>query len=106
MNRIKLVGNLGQIIQKIPRTLAENPFWTFLILLFGTFIATGIIFYSYGIVRVSSPGSLQPKTSFETPLFEQVNDEWNQRAQNFQQADQTSFPNIFLPVTDHEQTQQ
>lgn len=95
LKKIKIT-NIKGFFSRLPRTLAENYFYTFLGLIFVAVIIGLLIFYQ---CTFSSELKQQETTSdvlkFDQETYQKVLAEWQKRNQDYLQADDKIYSNPF-----------
>ena len=97
IRKIKLT-KIKNFFEKAPRALVQNPFLTFLALLFFALILGGIIFYFY-IISIETPDKtdLEIETAFrlDNDTYQKILNEWQLRNGKFSEIDSKQYQDIF-----------
>lgn len=96
LKRIKF-KKLKNFLKKLPRTLAEHSFLTFLGLLLVISIFGAIVFYYYINLTEISGGITEKEKplNFNTETQQKVLDEWQKRSEKSLETDLKEYPNPF-----------
>lgn len=98
--RIKF-KNLKNILERLPRKLAERSFLTFLGLLLVALIFGAFIFYQYSILAEAvAEVSEEEIFQFDRSTYQKILDEWTKRNEKFLEINSKTYPNPFLKLTD------
>ena len=88
---------IKRILQKLPKVLAENFFLTFLFLFLLALSIGGVVFYRFVIMSEAVESTEYKKPlKFKEDIYHQVLDDWNQRQDKFEGADNKSYINVFI----------
>ena len=90
------VKKIKEFLKKLPRTLGERAFLTFLGLLLVALIFGGIIFYQYNIlVKKAEVQITEELLQFQTNTYQDVLKIWQEREKKFQETDFKEYPDPF-----------
>jgi len=96
--RIKL-KNIKDFLTKLPKTLGDHAFLTFLGLLFLAFIIGGIIFQKYSIsVEKETPEVGEKPLQFKENTYQKVLGTWQKKEKKFEEADFKQYPDPFKGI--------
>jgi len=87
---------IKDFLTKLPRTLGERAFLTFLGLLLIALIFGGLIFYKYSIlVEKAEPEISEIPLKFKEKTYQDVLKIWQEKEKRFEEADLKEYPNPF-----------
>ena len=96
--RIKL-KNIKDFLTKLPKTLGDHAFLTFLGFLFLAFIIGGIIFQKYSIsAEKEMPGVGEKPLQFKENTYQKVLEIWQKKEKKFEEADFKQYPDPFRGI--------
>jgi len=85
-----------EFFKKLPRTLGERAFLTFLGLLLIALIFGGLVFYKYSIlVEKAEPEISEIPLKFKEKTYQDVLKIWQEKEKRFEEADLKEYPNPF-----------
>lgn len=91
LNEIKVFFN------KLPRTLGEKAFLTFLGLLIIFLIFGALLFYKYVfLVKKAQPEILEKPLQFKGELFQEILEKFAEREQKFEETETKEYPDPFI----------
>jgi len=95
LKRIKF-KKIKDSLKRLPRTLAENAFLTFLGLLVIALILGGLVFYKYSILtKKVEPQVIKEPLQFKEKTYEEILKVWQEKEKRFQETDFKEYPNPF-----------
>jgi len=87
---------IKDFLKKLPRTLGERAFLTFLGLLLIALIFGGLVFYKYSIlVEKAEPEISEIPLKFKEKTYQDVLKIWQEKEKRFEEADLKEYPNPF-----------
>ncbi|OIO46273.1 MAG: hypothetical protein AUJ31_02175 [Parcubacteria group bacterium CG1_02_39_15] len=95
IRRIKF-KKIKDFLKKLPKTLGERAFLTFLALLLIALILGGLIFYKYSIsIDKEEPTISEKPPQFEEKTYQTVLKTWQEKEKRFEEADSKTYPDPF-----------
>ena len=95
IRRIKF-KKIKDFLKKLPKTLGERAFLTFLALLLIALILGGLIFYKYSILTGKEEPTISEKPpQFEEKTYQTVLKTWQEKEKRFQEASTKEYPDPF-----------
>ena len=87
---------IKQFFKKLPRTLGEHSFLTFLGFLLIALILGGLIFYKYSfLVEKEKPEVLEKPLKFKEKTYEAVLETWQEKEKRFEEVNSKEYPGPF-----------
>lgn len=87
---------IKEIFKKLPKSLGEKAFLTFLVLLLVALIFGGIIFYQYGILAKKTEIQITERPlQFEENTYQEVLKVWQEKEERFKETDLKQYPDPF-----------
>jgi len=84
------------LLERLPRILAENSFFVSLIFIFIAFIVGGFVFYKYSILAEKiEPQIIGTSLQFKEKTYQEILTEWQERESKFEAADSKQYLNPF-----------
>jgi hypothetical protein len=95
LKRIKL-NKVKKILKKLPKTLGEKAFLTFLGFLLISLIFGAAIFYRYSIlIKKEKPEITEKHLRFREKTYQTILKEWQERNKKFSEIDLKEYPDPF-----------
>ena len=80
----------------LPRFLVEKSFLTFLFLLAIFLLLSGFVFFKYSVLADKQALKVSDKSLiFESQLYENILQIWQERKEKFETADKKEYQNLF-----------
>jgi predicted DNA-binding transcriptional regulator len=90
------IKEIKQFLKKLPRTLGERSFKTFLGLLLITLIFSGFIFYKYSFLAEKGKlEALEKPLKFNEKIYQEVLKVWQEKEKKFEEANFKEYPDPF-----------
>ena len=90
------IKKVGGFFKKLPRTLGERSFLTFLGLLLIALILGGIIFYQHSFLpEKEKPEVLEKPLKFQEKTSQAVLEIWQEKEKRFEETDLKLYPDPF-----------
>ena len=94
------IKKIKEFFKRLPRTLGERAFLTFLGLLSIALIFGGIIFYQYNIfVKKTNVEIREQPLQFQTNTYQELLKIWQEREKKFQETDFKEYQDPFRGLT-------
>ena len=95
MKKIK-TDKLKKFFEKLPRSLAEQCFRSFLILVAFALIFGGVLFYKYSIlIEKKEPEISKSPIQLKEQILNKVSDKWLEREIKFNGTETKNYPDLF-----------
>ena len=94
------IKEIKQFLKKLPRTLGERSFLTFLGLLLIAIIFSGFIFYKYSPPTKIGGGleALEKPLKFNERVYQEVLKIWQEKEKKFEETNFKKYPDPFQPT--------
>jgi O-antigen/teichoic acid export membrane protein len=90
------IKKIGKFFKKLPRTLGERSFLTFLILLIIALIIGSLVFYKFSfLVKRQEIEVSRIPIKFQEKTYETVLKIWQEKEERFEEANLKEYPNPF-----------
>jgi hypothetical protein len=87
---------IRKFLNRLPRVLGENVFFTFLGLLVIALILGGLIFYKYSILAIKTePKVTEKPLQFQGKNYQAVLKIWQEKEKKFNEVNLKEYPNPF-----------
>ena len=87
---------IKSFFKKLPKTLGEKSFLTFLLFLSIALFFGGLIFYRYVVlIKKANPEILERPFRFDQKTYQILLDFWQEKEKTFQWADLKEYPDLF-----------
>jgi len=91
---------IKQFFKKLPRTLGERSFLTFLGFLLIALILGGLIFYKYSFLVEKEPPTkigegVEKPLKFNEKNYQEVLEIWQEKEKRFEEVNLKEYPNLF-----------
>ena len=94
MRKIK-TDKWNKFFKKLPRSLAENAFRSFMILVCLALIFGCVLFYKYSVLaEKKEPEVFKKPIEFKENIFENILKEWENREVKFNATDTKEYPDL------------
>lgn len=86
----------NEFLKRLPRTLGDKAFLTFLVFLLMALIFGGIIFYKYNIlIKKVQPEIVEKPIQFKEKAYQDVLKTWQGKEERFKETDLKQYPDPF-----------
>jgi len=94
------IKEIKQFLKKLPRTLGERSFLTFLGLLLIALIFSGFIFYKHSPTTKIGGGleALEKPLKFNEKVYQEVLKIWQEKEKKFEETNFKKYPDPFQPI--------
>lgn len=90
------IKKIKEFLKRLPRTLGDKAFLTFLVFLLMALIFGGIIFYKYNIlVKKVQPEIVEKPIQFKEKAYQDVLKTWQEKEERFKETDLKQYPDPF-----------
>jgi len=90
------IKKIKEFLKRLPRTLGDKAFLTFLVFLLMALIFGGIIFYKYNIlVKKVQPEIVEKPIQFKEKTYQDVLKIWQDKEERFKETDLKQYPDPF-----------